>query len=171
MKIITFCNLLLTYICFSIIVLKENYLTVQAYNLWTINYFIPKYSRLRLPAWYGLEPHTLSDTCWLHRSFVRSGWRETGRQSWRLPDIWEWRRHLMLYYFTINALQKLGRSKDADTILLPILKSMSEGNFQGRCSNGRSNDRKTWSGECWGYEGFLVDNYMFLLAVNNQLQK
>jgi hypothetical protein len=42
---------------------------------------------------------------------------------------------------------------------------MREGNFQGRCNNGRSKDWKTWTGECWGYEGFLVDNYMFLLAV------
>ncbi|MEO8110256.1 MAG: hypothetical protein ABI594_09495 [Ginsengibacter sp.] len=71
-------------------------------------------------------------------------------------------------YFTINALQKLGRYKDADAILLPLLKSMSEGNFQGRCANGRTKDWKTWTGECWGYEGFLVDNYMFLLAVLNQ---
>jgi hypothetical protein len=68
-------------------------------------------------------------------------------------------------YFTIRAFQKLGRTKDADTILLPLLKSMSEGNFQGRCENGRTKDWKTWTGECWGYEGFLVDNYMFLLAV------
>lgn len=71
-------------------------------------------------------------------------------------------------YFTINALQKLGRKKDADAILLPLLKSMSEGNFQGRCASGKTKDWKTWSGECWGYEGFLVDNYMFLLAVLNQ---
>ncbi|MEO6499769.1 MAG: hypothetical protein ABIN95_12170, partial [Mucilaginibacter sp.] len=71
-------------------------------------------------------------------------------------------------YFTINALQKLGRQKEADAILLPLLKSMSEGNFQGRCANGRSKDWKTWRGECWGYEGFLVDNYMFLLSVLNR---
>ncbi|MEP6950021.1 MAG: hypothetical protein ABI863_12125 [Ginsengibacter sp.] len=71
-------------------------------------------------------------------------------------------------WFTINALQKLGRKTDAGTILLPLLKSMSEGNFQGRCANGRTKDWKTWNGECWGYEGFLVDNYMFLLAVINQ---
>lgn len=68
-------------------------------------------------------------------------------------------------YFTINALQKLGRRNEADAILLPLLKSMSEGQFQGRCVNGRTRDWKTWRGECWGYEGFLVDNYMFLLAV------
>lgn len=69
-------------------------------------------------------------------------------------------------YFTINALQKLGRKKDADAILLPLLKSMSEGGFEGRCPDtGRTKDWKTWSGECWGYEGFLVDNYLFLLCV------
>jgi hypothetical protein len=68
-------------------------------------------------------------------------------------------------YFTICALQKLGRKKDANMILLPLLTSMSEGGFQGRCANGRTKDWKTWSGECWGYEGFLVDNYMFLLCV------
>ncbi len=68
-------------------------------------------------------------------------------------------------YFTIHALQKLKRKKDADAILLPLLKSMSEGNFQGRGANGRTKDWKTWTGECWGYEGFLVDNYMFLLTV------
>lgn len=72
-------------------------------------------------------------------------------------------------YFTIRALQKLGRRKDADMILLPLLKSMSEGGFQGRCAdNGRTKDWKTWNGECWGYEGFLVDNYMFLLCVLHQ---
>jgi hypothetical protein len=71
-------------------------------------------------------------------------------------------------YFTIHALQKLGRTKDANAILLPLLKSMSEGNFQGRGANGRTKDWKTWSGECWGYEGFLVDNYMFLLTVLQQ---
>ena len=68
-------------------------------------------------------------------------------------------------YFTIHALQKLGRKKDADAILLPLLKSMSEGNFQGKGANGRTKDWKTWTGEGWGYEGFLVDNYMFLLTV------
>ena len=68
-------------------------------------------------------------------------------------------------YFTIHALQKLKRKKDTDAILLPLLKSMSEGNFQGKGANGRTKDWKTWNGECWGYEGFLVDNYMFLLTV------
>jgi hypothetical protein len=68
-------------------------------------------------------------------------------------------------YYTIRALQILGRGKESDNILLPLLKSMSAGNFQGRCANGKTKDWKSWTGECWGYEGFLVDNYMFLLTV------
>jgi GDSL-like Lipase/Acylhydrolase family len=68
-------------------------------------------------------------------------------------------------YYTIHALQLLGREKEADAILLPMLESLSAGDFQGRCANGRSKDWKTWKGECWGYEGFLADNYHFLLAV------
>ncbi len=68
-------------------------------------------------------------------------------------------------YYTIHALQQLGRKQEADKILLPMLKSLSAGNFQGRCANGRSKDWKTWKGECWGYEGFLADSYHFLLAV------
>lgn len=67
-------------------------------------------------------------------------------------------------YFTINALQKLKRTSDAESILTPILKSIKEGNFNGKCTNSMSRDWKTWKGECWGYEGFLSDGYMVLLA-------
>ena len=67
-------------------------------------------------------------------------------------------------YFMIDALKKLNRNTDADKILHPILKSISEGNFSGKCANGNSKDWKNWKGECWGYEGFLVDNYLVLLA-------
>jgi len=28
-------------------------------------------------------------------------------------------------------------------------------------------DWKTWSGGCWGYEGFLCDGYLALLALNS----
>jgi hypothetical protein len=63
----------------------------------------------------------------------------------------------------------IGREKDANMILLPLLKGMSDGGFQGRCANGRTKDWKTWSGECRGYEGFLVDNYMFLLCAASKI--
>lgn len=67
-------------------------------------------------------------------------------------------------YFIVDALQKLKRYQAAQKILHPILKSISEGNFSGSCANGMSKDWKTWNGECWGYEGFLCDGYMALLA-------
>ena len=67
-------------------------------------------------------------------------------------------------YFMVDALQKLDRYTEANNILHPILKSVKEGDFSGRGSNGMSKDWKTWKGECWGYEGFLCDGYMVLLA-------
>lgn len=68
-------------------------------------------------------------------------------------------------YFTLKALFKLGRKKDAEMILFPLLRAYENGAFQGECENGMTKDWQTWDGECWGYEGFLVDNYWALLAV------
>lgn len=68
-------------------------------------------------------------------------------------------------YFTLAALYDLGRVEEADRMLLPMLASFNAGSFQGRCSNGMSKDWKAWDGTCWGYEGFLADNYYALLAV------
>lgn len=69
-------------------------------------------------------------------------------------------------YYTIRALFKLGMQKEAEGILFPMLESYKEGNFSGNCpGNSMTKDWKTWKGECWGYEGFLVDNYLALLNV------
>jgi hypothetical protein len=68
-------------------------------------------------------------------------------------------------YFTLAALYDLGRIKDGDQILMPMLDSFDKGDFQGRCDNGMSKDWRTWDGTCWGYEGLLTDNYYALLAV------
>jgi len=68
-------------------------------------------------------------------------------------------------YFTLRALFRLGRKADAERIMFPLLKGFEESNFQGVCKNGMSKDWRTWDGECWGYEGFLVDNYWGVLAV------
>ncbi len=68
-------------------------------------------------------------------------------------------------YFTLRALYRLGRKKDAEMILFPLLKGLEDGIFQGECDNGMTKDWRTWDGECWGYEGFLVDNYWSVLAV------
>jgi len=68
-------------------------------------------------------------------------------------------------YFTLAALYDLGRIEEADKMLFPMLEAFAQGAFQGRCDNGMSKDWKAWDGTCWGYEGFLVDNYYALLAV------
>lgn len=67
-------------------------------------------------------------------------------------------------YFTIQALRILGRDKDAEAILYPMLKAFEDGGFQGRGPNGMTYDWKAWDGTPWGYEGLLVDGYMTLLA-------
>ncbi|MHB8580122.1 MAG: alpha-L-rhamnosidase-related protein, partial [Ignavibacteriaceae bacterium] len=69
-------------------------------------------------------------------------------------------------YFTIHALYKLGMRQEAEVILFQMLESYKKDDFQGYCQgSNRTKDWKTWKGECWGYEGFLVDGYLALLNV------
>lgn len=68
-------------------------------------------------------------------------------------------------YFTIKALYKLGRTDDARRIFYPMLESYARGAFQGFDAAGRSIDWRDWQGGGHGYEGFLVDNFLALLAV------
>ena len=69
-------------------------------------------------------------------------------------------------YFTLAALYQLGRKKEGDRILLPILNSFNECGFQGTGNNGNeTNDWRAWDGTSWGYEGLLVDNYLVVKAV------
>ncbi|MDR3717180.1 MAG: hypothetical protein P4K98_00160 [Bryobacteraceae bacterium] len=67
-------------------------------------------------------------------------------------------------YYTIQALRDLGRNKEADAILFPMLKGFEDGGFQGRGPNGQTYDWKDWNGGPHGYEGLLVDGYQTLLA-------
>jgi hypothetical protein len=68
-------------------------------------------------------------------------------------------------YYTLAALYQLGRRKEADAILFPLLRGYEEGGFQGHGPNGMTYDWKAWDGTPHGYEGFLVDDYQALLAV------
>jgi hypothetical protein len=68
-------------------------------------------------------------------------------------------------YFTLKALYQLGRRDDARRILYPMLAGYAAGNFQGFGDHGMSKDWRDWKGGCHGYEGLLVDNYLALLAV------
>lgn len=73
-------------------------------------------------------------------------------------------------YFTVKALYQLGRSGDARRIFEPMLKSYAEGAFDGFGANGNSKDWRDWSGVCHGYEGLLVDSYLALLCVADELR-
>lgn len=69
-------------------------------------------------------------------------------------------------YFTVKALYNLNMRNEADAIFMPMLESFKEGGFEGHCEgSGYTKDWKAWDGKCWGYEGYLVDNYLTLLAV------
>ena len=68
-------------------------------------------------------------------------------------------------YYPIKALYQLGRVEDARRILHPMLAGYARGEFQGFDSNGMSRDWRDWKGGGHGYEGLLVDNYLALLAV------
>lgn len=73
-------------------------------------------------------------------------------------------------YYTVNALYQLGRIQDARRLFLPMLAGYAAGNFQGFGPDGMSNDWRDWHGGGHGYEGLLVDNYLTLLAVKDELQ-
>ena len=72
-------------------------------------------------------------------------------------------------YWTVKALYQLGRVPDARKIFHPMLRSFAAGDFQGFDANGQSKDWRTWDGECRGYEGYLSDGYLALLAVEDDL--
>ncbi len=76
--------------------------------------------------------------------------------------------HCHAYWF-VKALYKLGRVADARRIYYPMLRSFSAGDFQGFTPNGLSKDWRNWKGEGTGYEGYLTDGYLAILAVADDL--
>jgi hypothetical protein len=73
-------------------------------------------------------------------------------------------------YWTVKALYQLGRVEDARKIFHPMLRSFATGDFQGFDAKGQSKDWRTWDGECRGYEGYLSDGYLALLAVEDDVK-
>ena len=67
-------------------------------------------------------------------------------------------------FYTIAALYKLGRLKDGDRILFPMLESYKSGGFDGRGPNGRTYVWQKWDGTPRGYGGLLTDGFMALAA-------
>lgn len=72
-------------------------------------------------------------------------------------------------YWTVKALYRLGRVADARRIFHPLLASFAAGDFQGAGADGLSKDWRDWNGGCNGYEGYLSDGYLALLAVEDDL--
>lgn len=73
-------------------------------------------------------------------------------------------------YFLIKALYTLDRVADARRIFHPMLRGYAAGNFQGFDESGMSRDWRDWKGGGHGYEGLLVDNYLALLAVLDDIK-
>ncbi len=73
-------------------------------------------------------------------------------------------------YFTLKAFKKARLFNELKKITQGILAGINAGEFQGSCANGMTKDWKTWKGECWGYEGYLCDGYLVLLALNPEDQ-
>ena len=73
-------------------------------------------------------------------------------------------------YFTVKALYQLGRIEDARKIFLPMLESFRTGEFMGFGPNGQSKDWRDWNGGCHGYEGLLVDGFLPLTCVPDELK-
>jgi hypothetical protein len=70
-------------------------------------------------------------------------------------------------YYTLKAFEKAGLNEQLQKITDGILSGIDAGEFQGSCTKGgMTKDWKTWKGDCWGYEGFLCDGYLVLLALN-----
>ena len=72
-------------------------------------------------------------------------------------------------YFTIKALYLTGRTAEARRLFYPLLDGYARGDFQGFGANGMSKDWRDWKGGCHGYEGFLVDSYLPMLAVFDEV--
>ena len=65
-------------------------------------------------------------------------------------------------YWYIQALYSVGRRREANEILFPMLKRFGAGEFQAGVGSGI--DWKTWDGKPCGYEGLLVDQFYALLT-------
>ena len=102
-----------------------------------------------------------------------------GEHRWGVPEKEDGSDGFQIYenggattchaYYTIHALYQLGRVKEARKLFYPMLKGFAAGDYQGFGPNGMSKDWRAWDGTCHGYEGFLVDGFLPLLAVFDEV--
>jgi hypothetical protein len=103
-----------------------------------------------------------------------------GEHRWGVPEKEDGSDGFQIYenggattchaYYTIKALYQLGRVQEARKLFYPMLKGFAAGDYQGFGPNGQSKDWRAWDGTCHGYEGFLVDSFLPLLAVFDEVQ-
>jgi hypothetical protein len=103
-----------------------------------------------------------------------------GENRWGVPEKEDGSDGFQIYenggattchaYFTVKALYQLGRVEEARKLFYPMLKGFAAGDYQGFGPNGQSKDWRAWDGTCHGYEGFLVDSFLPMLAVFDEVQ-
>ena len=99
----------------------------------------------------------------VHEKYAGGGTQEDGSDGFQIYENGGASGNFV--YYTLQALYSLGRHREADAILFPLLSGYEKRGFQGFGPNDMSYDWKTWDGTPWGYEGLLADNYQALLAV------
>ena len=102
-----------------------------------------------------------------------------GEHRWGVPEKEDGSDGFQIYenggattchaYYTIKALYQLGRVQEARKLFYPMLKGFAAGDYQGFGPDGQSKDWRAWDGACHGYEGFLVDGFLPLLAVFDEV--
>jgi len=68
-------------------------------------------------------------------------------------------------YYTLKALEIAGLENEYKRVSTDLLYGINNGVFQGYVSKDKTNDWRKWNGDSWGYEGYLCDGYLALLAI------
>jgi hypothetical protein len=68
-------------------------------------------------------------------------------------------------YYTLKALEIAGLENEYKRVSADLLYGINNGVFQGYVSKDKTNDWRKWNGESWGYEGYLCDGYLALMAI------
>ena len=68
-------------------------------------------------------------------------------------------------YYTLKALEIAGLENEYNRVSADLLYGINKGVFQGYVTKDKTNDWRKWNGESWGYEGYLCDGYLALMAI------
>ena len=68
-------------------------------------------------------------------------------------------------YYTLKALEIAGLENEYNRVSTDLLYGINKGVFQGYVTKDKTNDWRKWNGESWGYEGYLCDGYLALMAI------